>query len=353
MARRHVVSLVSGLALAACAVVAAPEVTALRDGPVPYTHADYDDRDEDFSFAIISDLTGSERAGIFQVAVADLNLLRPAFVMSVGDLIQGYTEDEVEIFRQWDAFDAKVAPLVPPFFYVPGNHDISNPTMRAAWEQRLGPRYYHFVYKDVLFIALDSEDYDPALGEAAFENPVLVPADKKVEQAEVTARRGEDPAVYRDWVASLAWDGTMDGDLSDAQVAYVEDVLAANPDVRWTFLFLHKPLWQGEGSTAFGRIEAALGDRPYAVFAGHTHNYEHFESGRQIYIRLGTTGGGWVHEDEQDNFDHVVMVSMTADGPSIANLRLDGVLDETGKIPAGGEDLCFAEETCRARGEQP
>ena len=33
---------------------------------------------------------------------------------------------------------------------------------------------------------------------------------------------------------------------------------------------------------------------------------------------------------------------MTADGPQLANLRLDGVLDKTGHIPAGGEALCLA-----------
>lgn len=35
-------------------------------------------------------------------------------------------------------------------------------------------------------------------------------------------------------------------------------------------------------------------------------------------------------------------VTVTADGPSIANLRLDGVLDKTGKIPAGGDSLCLS-----------
>jgi hypothetical protein len=38
------------------------------------------------------------------------------------------------------------------------NHDINLPLTREAWSQRRGPKYYHFRYKDVLFIALDSED---------------------------------------------------------------------------------------------------------------------------------------------------------------------------------------------------
>jgi hypothetical protein len=30
---------------------------------------------------------------------------------------------------------------------------------KDEWEERFGPGYYSFVYKDVLFLALDSEDY--------------------------------------------------------------------------------------------------------------------------------------------------------------------------------------------------
>ena len=52
---------------------------------------------DNFQFAIISDLTGGYRQGIFDDAVKKLNLLEPEFVMSVGDLIQGYTENETSL----------------------------------------------------------------------------------------------------------------------------------------------------------------------------------------------------------------------------------------------------------------
>jgi hypothetical protein len=60
--------------------------------------------------------------------------------------------------EQWEEFEAIVAQLQMPFFHVRGNHDINLPLTREAWSQRRGPKYYHFRYKDVLFIALDSED---------------------------------------------------------------------------------------------------------------------------------------------------------------------------------------------------
>lgn len=40
--------------------------------------------------------------------------------------ISGYTEDIDVLNSQWDEFDGVVGNLEMPFFYVPGNHDISN-----------------------------------------------------------------------------------------------------------------------------------------------------------------------------------------------------------------------------------
>ena len=45
-----------------------------------------------------------------------------------------------------------------PFFYVPGNHDIGNAMMEREWKKRFGAAYYHFVYKNALFITINTED---------------------------------------------------------------------------------------------------------------------------------------------------------------------------------------------------
>lgn len=57
---------------------------------------------------------------------------------------------------------------------------------------------------------------------------------------------------------------------------------------------------------------------------------------------LGTTGGGRAFDGSFGAMDHMMWITMTKDGPSIANLRLDGVLDKTGHVPAGGEALCLS-----------
>jgi hypothetical protein len=131
------------------------------EGPNPWTNLEWNNKSENFQFVIVTDRTGGMRSGVFEQGVEKVNLLQPEFVMSVGDLIQGYTEDLEELNRQWDEFDGFVYSLEMPFFYVPGNHDITNRVMEDLWAERYGRSYYHFVYQNVLFLCLNSEEAIP------------------------------------------------------------------------------------------------------------------------------------------------------------------------------------------------
>ena len=70
----------------------------------PWTHLDLRNDPHHFQFAIVTDRTGGHREGVFPDAVRKLNLLQPEFVMSVGDLIEGYTQDRDLLEMQWDEF---------------------------------------------------------------------------------------------------------------------------------------------------------------------------------------------------------------------------------------------------------
>jgi len=106
---------------------------------------------------------------VFEIAVAQLNLLRPELIINVGDLIDGGTEDLDEIAAQWESFDSRAEKARAPIFYVGGNHDLTGSVLQAAWDDRIGPRYYHFVYKNVLFLVLDTEDNTPERTQEIFE----------------------------------------------------------------------------------------------------------------------------------------------------------------------------------------
>ena len=62
---------------------------SVRTEKKPWTGKAFLNDPNDFQFAIVSDRTGGPRAGVFSGAVEKLNLLRPEFVITVGDLIQG------------------------------------------------------------------------------------------------------------------------------------------------------------------------------------------------------------------------------------------------------------------------
>lgn len=264
----------------------------------PWTHLNFGDRGNglDFTFGIVSDRTGRVRPGVFEKAIAILNRMRPDFVMSVGDFIEGVCfEDQSDEFikAEWAKIRPEIEKSIQPFFYVVGNHDFSDPLAnqvfpglhersKAIWENMFGTDYYWFIYKKVLFLCLNSSAAESGLGET--------------------------------------------------QIRWALHTISAHADVRWTFVFLHRPeIWM---SPDFKKIEDALYERNYTVFSGDLHRYAKYVRNGRKYIMLGTTGGGDVRVGQGargvpfGEFDHIMWVSMCGDGPEITPIALDGIYDE-------------------------
>lgn len=266
---------------------AADQVQIRSDGKNPWTSLQLNNQQRNFQFAIITDRTGGHRPGVFASAVKKINLMQPEFVISVGDLIEGYSEDKGQWALEWAEFQGKVHALQMPFFYVPGNHDLANPLMAENWNRKFGRTYYEFRYHDALFVALNSEDPN-----------------------EIEPFR-----------------------FSAAQQAWLADVLKRNADARWTFVFMHKPAWifadADHDQTGWNAISRSLGDRKYTVFAGHVHNYARYVVNGRDHFTLATTGGASKLRGKADGeFDQIVWVTMKDDEPVIANLLLDGIEDK-------------------------
>lgn len=307
---------------------------AITSDAAPWTHEDFDNIDGKFTFAVFSDLYGGERDRIFNIAMAQLNLLRPELILSVGDLIDGGTEDRERLSLEWNAFDEKVGRSLAPSFYVGGNHDLTNLTMRDVWSERYSARYYHFVYKNVLFLVLDSEDFE----DERMQEIYLARAAALEIQAGPEPEKAAESEYFH-------MHERQTGRIREKQAAYFRKVIADNPRVRWTFLFMHKPVWRNENATEFQSIEAALADRPYTVINGHFHSYSLTERLGRDYIHLATTSGGQNPADDMA-FDHVMLITVGDGAPSIVNLRMDGILDKSGHIPLDGDDLCYQASAC-------
>lgn len=247
---------------------------------LPVTYLRFNNDTNLVQFAILSDRTGGMVPGIFEDAVKKANQLQPQFVMSVGDLINGYSTDSVLIDTQWKEFNQLLEPLTVPFFYVSGNHDISNSWMQQEWIRRYGQSHYYFIYRNTLFLCLNSQD-----------------------------------------------NGSYG--MSESQISYFRTILQEHQNVRWTFVFMHQPMWTSDKS-GFEKIEDALEGRKFTIFAGHTHNYLLSKRNNQKYYILATSGGGSERRGEQfGEFYHITWVTLKdTEEPIVAHIKLDGIIDE-------------------------
>jgi predicted MPP superfamily phosphohydrolase len=300
----------------------------------PWTHDQFDSAEDKFTFAVFSDLTGGERPRIFEIAVAQLNLLRPELIINVGDLIQGETTEPDKLAVEWRSFDERADRAMAPVFYVGGNHDLTGEPLQRVWDRRYGRRYYHLVYRDVLFLVLDTESNTPERTQEIFEirrHGIEVYDTEGLEAYVKTAYHSLPERKY--------------GNITAEQSSYFREVIADNPNVRWTFLFMHKAPWEQDGEQNFAAIEQALSEQQYTVFHGHEHFYQHVERNGHDYIRLATTGGSQF-PGKGLSADHITLVTVGSANVDIANLLLSGILDKTGHIPLDGDDICFAKADC-------
>ena len=294
-----------------CLALCAAALTAVAVPGKPYSHLNYLDDPEEFHFAIVGDRQGADKDGNefrggFTNAIRVVNMLRPEFVMSVGDLIPYGWFREASVREQHRSLDRLLDQFIPPFFYVVGNHDIApsqnkkglekcNEISTKVWRELRGDDYYSFVYKGCLFVALNTID-----------NVRL---------------------------------GTTHLHITEKQYAWFKDVLAKNRDARWTFIFMHQPaVWDTKRWLDF-ELENLV-DRKYTVFAGDWHSYLHAKRhGHDYYVLAvcgGTSGVGVCGLDfekrakllgrDYGDVEHIMWVTMTKDGPVIANIELDGVL---------------------------
>ena len=249
--------------------------------------------DDAFTFIVTSDLSGGYVPGEWDAAVKQVNLLQPDFVVTVGDLIIRYTEDEEILKKEWDQFDGITQKLDAPFFYCPGNHDVSRPGMLKFYRRRHGVNgktYYSFNYRGCHFIVINTVT---AIQDEAFE------------------------------AEQLAW---LKADLEAAK------------DARHVFLFGHYPLW--EYRSRWEHIRSLLPVDRTTVFHGHWHRLWYRKvDGIPTYILASTVDnrGG---DRSRGGFRMFAQVAVSEGRPSVALIPLHEVLPkEFGAHTAALRDL--------------
>ncbi|MFZ1685516.1 MAG: metallophosphoesterase [Candidatus Zixiibacteriota bacterium] len=250
-------------------------------------------------FAVIGDRTGNHVAGVYEQAVDEIERLRPDFVVTVGDQIEGYTVDTSVLRSEWDEYYTIVSRFTMPLYITPGNHDITYDAALPTFEKRVGKPYRSFDIGTMHFVILDNSRCETS--------------DK----------------------------------MEPAQVKWLADDLASHTSAEKTFVFFHKPFWYN--STALGKSDTLhtlfVKYGVDAVFTGHFHQYFSGTYDGIAYTGVGSSGGAMGPSDPADLGYHFAWVTVDSEKIVTAPVKVGSVrpwdaltaaeLHATEKVSAG------------------
>ena len=196
---------------------------------------------QSFSFAIVGDHTGSALPGVYQHVWGEIDRLKPAFAINVGDSIQG--GNDATAAEEWTELDPLLHRKLA-FYPVPGNHDIWSPASAKIWRKVTGrPPSYSF---------------DPG-------------------GAHITVL-----------------DNSLTNDLSAEQMRFLESDLEAHKEARPKLVFFHRPLWLTAvmfQNPNFPLHQLAKKYGVDAVVSGYVHRFGRWNLEGVEYLMVGSSGG--------------------------------------------------------------
>jgi len=235
---------------------------------------------EDFTFVVLGDRTGGHVEGIYGTVVEKSLAEGADLYITVGDQIEGYTDDADAVQEEWDEYFGIVERIPTDLYLLAGNHDIWDDQSEEIWRERVGTEpNYSFDYQGVHFTMLD------------------------------TSR----------WEASDS--------LPEEYYRWLEVDLSAHSDDRLTLVFFHKPLWYdtlagGEADRLHEIFKAGGVD---GIFNGHFHTYGSAFYDGIAYTMVGSSGGRMSDElMYKGHFFQYCVVDVSGDNFEITVVPLEG-----------------------------
>jgi len=196
----------------------------------------------------------------FEQMIHEAELLRPEFVIQVGDLINGYTYDKEQLRKEWRSFKNQISPLSSSYYPVPGNHDVVTDEAEEVYAEVWG--------KEKLLYSFD-------------EGPV--------HSIVLNSWWGhEDDRIaewQRDWLKKdLETFAEKNGGI-DSETLQQKSI----------FVFLHSPLWKyaanTEGRKDWELVHDLLRQYPTRlVVGGHYHEYTWEKRDEIDYVVINSAG---------------------------------------------------------------
>lgn len=198
---------------------------------------------DSFRFVIVGDRTGEAQPGVYQQIWRETAAQNPAFILSVGDTIEGLNDTTAE--AEWQEVQRILQPFRRyPIYLVPGNHDMWSPLSERLFRKYAAhPPHYSFDYAQAHFTVLDNSRSD---------------------------------------------------ELSADELQFLEMDLSHHADQPVKLIVSHRPSWL---------IDAALGNPNFplhqlakkygvkVVLAGHVHQMLHADLEGVSYISAPSSGG--------------------------------------------------------------
>lgn len=197
----------------------------------------------DFHFSLIGDRTGDAQPQIYGRVFREVDLLRPDFILNVGDTIQGGNDAKApqewaELRSLWKRYGNY------PIYFTPGNHDIWNKASEDLYVKETGFKpFYSFDYQDTHFTVLDN---------------------------------------------------SRTRELSEEQLKFLDDDLKANANKNPKFVIFHRDYWiaplKAGADLPLHQIVKKHGVKH--VISGHGHRFVRIVRDGIAYMEVGSSGGG-------------------------------------------------------------
>jgi len=193
-------------------------------------------------FAVLGDRTGEPRPGVYEQIWRETAAENPAFVVSVGDTIQGPPGAPE---AQWREIEKILEPFRGiPLYLAAGNHDVWSPESERLFQQHSGhPVHYSFDSGPVHVTVLDNSRSD---------------------------------------------------EFSPSELQFLESDLKAHAAQPVKFIVSHRPGWLISVALRNPDFPLHRLAKKYGVqyvIAGHIHQMLHFELDGVTYVSMASAGG--------------------------------------------------------------